>query len=330
MKAQEILLFHHLALLTSRTYVYQPFIWQHRHASLPLSAFLLGPTKYAISSALFDQICPPDKVRHVHIDAQPGALWTEAQRVLNTDAQCVSVDNRIFSWAFLASDGTHSIWPSFQTYLATHFKWPVHIQNLAERTYSALNLRSPSTSQGEPYIAVHLRRGDFESHCDFLAQSASGFTTWATLPVFQDSLFPPSLDARNKSSIIEHCYPSLYRILDAIDFQIRSRPHVRAVYALHDGAWDHLNVYVQLYKLEYALKSSERAQTAGWSGAMRLVTHSGMVPVSWGERDFKVAVDIEIARHAAVFIGNGYSSLSSTIMALRLADGGNARDIGLF
>lgn len=46
-----------------------------------------------------------------------------------------------------------------------------------------------------------------------------------------------------------------------------------------------------------------------------------------GERDWKVAVDIELARRAEVFIGNGYSSLTSQIVALRLADGGKAEDI---
>lgn len=103
------------------------------------------------------------------------------------------------------------------------------------------------------------------------------------------------------------------------------------MYALHDGAWDHLNVYMQFYKLETALRDPKRARDAGWSGPMRLVAHSGQLPVRWGERDWKVTVDTELARNAEVFIGNGYSSLSSQIMALRLADGtGGTHDIGLF
>jgi hypothetical protein len=63
---------------------------------------------------------------------------------------------------------------------------------------------------------------------------------------------------------------------------------------------------------------------------MKVVTHSGSLPVRSGESDWAVAVDVELARKANVFIGNGYSSLSSQIVALRLAkDGARTRDITL-
>ncbi|KAJ7594587.1 hypothetical protein C8J56DRAFT_1044313 [Mycena floridula] len=329
-QVQEILLFHHLALLTSRLYVYQPFIWNPRKAALPLSAFLLGPTKNSINQRLFDEVCPPEEVKHVEIHAPNNDLWQEAQRVLGSDDRCLVVTNWIFNWRYLASSGVHAIWPSFQKYLADYFEWPSNIQTMISQAQAALNLRpEPSSTDGEPYMAVHLRRGDFEDHCRELAESRTGFTTWSTLPIFESSVFPPALDVSNQSSVIEHCYSSLRRILAAMDQQLRTRPHVRALYALHDGAWDHLNVYIQFYKLEEALKSPERAQAAGWSGGLKLITHSGMLPVQWGERDWKVAVDMELARKAEVFIGNGYSSLSSQIIALRLADGGSTADIGL-
>lgn len=223
--------------------------------------------------------------------------------------------------------------------------------DMANRSYSELNLRSkPSGADGEPYMAIHFRRGwlrynsyiqdqcsrpliyfpgDFEEHCHTL--TGTGFTTWATLPILRDSIFPPALDVANATSVMEHCYSSLYRILDAIDMNIRTRPHLRALYVLHDGAWDHPMVYIQFYKLETALKDSKRARRAGWAGTggMKLVTHSGMLPVHRGERDWKVAVDVELARNAEVFIGNGYSSLTSQIVALRLADGGRTQDITL-
>jgi hypothetical protein len=90
-------------------------------------------------------------------------------------------------------------------------------------------------------------------------------------------------------------------------------------------------VYVQHYKLEAALKSARRAQVAGWAnGPMRQVTHSGNVPVGWGESDWAVSVDVELARRATVFVGNGFSSLSTQVLALRLgADGGRVEDVTL-
>lgn len=61
---------------------------------------------------------------------------------------------------------------------------------------------------------------------------------------------------------------------------------------------------------------------------MRRVTHSGKVPIQWGEADWAVTIDVELARRAEVFIGNGFSSLSTQVVALRLgADGGRTEDI---
>ena len=53
---------------------------------------------------------------------------------------------------------------------------------------------------------------------------------------------------------------------------------------------------------------------------MLRVTHSAEVPIQWGERDWSVCVDVELGRRAEVFIGNGFSSLTTQIIALRLSD----------
>lgn len=104
------------------------------------------------------------------------------------------------------------------------------------------------------------------------------------------------------------------------------------MHILHDGAWDHPLVYAQYYRLQMALLDSKRANKAGWEGGpMKRVTHSAMVPIHWGEADWAVTVDVELARRAEVFIGNGFSSLSSQVAALRLgADGGRVEDITFF
>lgn len=131
--------------------------------------------------------------------------------------------------------------------------------------------------------------------------------------------------------MVEHCYPSLVRILAIIDTHARARPDIRTLHVLHDGALDHPTVYIQHYKLAAALTNALRAERAGWTGGpMRRVTHSGMVPMGWGEKDWAVAVDVELARKAAVFVGTGYSSLTTQIIALRLgADGGRTEDVVL-
>jgi len=180
-------------------------------------------------------------------------------------------------------------------------------------------------------MALHLRRGDFEGHCEWLKPQRTGFTTWATLPDLAHSTFPPSLDVANETSVYEHCYPSLRRILAAISHQAAERPHLRRIHILHDGAIDHPLVYLQYHKLKAALMDPGWAERNGWKGGpMVQVTQSSDLPAGRGELDWKVCVDMELAVQAGAFVGNGYSSLSSQIIALRLSrDRGSATDITL-
>jgi len=333
-QAQEILLYHHLALQTSRIYVYQSLIWRPRgeNATVPLSAFLRGPTEGTISDAVFDQVCPPETVVHVKLRADHMDQWNYAKEILNRKDRCVVVDDWIFNWNYLASPGIHTIWPSFRKYLSNHFKWSDNVLTIVNRTETKLKLRPQfdTTAEGEPYMAIHLRRGDFENHCKYLAEIRQGFTTWATLPLLQPAILSPSLDVYNASSIIEHCYPTLHRILEAISQQAQDRPHLKTLHVLHDGAWDHPTVYLQFYKLAEALTNADWAKQEGWQGGPMLrVTHSAEVPITAGERDWSVCVDVELARRAEVFIGNGYSSLSTQVVALRLGDAGKVEDITL-
>ncbi|KDR75020.1 hypothetical protein GALMADRAFT_268566 [Galerina marginata CBS 339.88] len=333
-QAQEILLYHHLALQTSRIYVYQPLIWRPRgeNASVPLSAFLRGPTDGTVSEAVFDEICPPEEVVHVKLGVDHMDQWNYAQEILNGKDRCIVVDDSVFNWNYLASSGIHAVWPSFRKYLSNHFKWSDNVLEITNRTETQLNLKSQSNPlpEGHPYMAIHLRRGDFEDHCKYLAETQQGFTTWATLPILQSSILLPSLDIHNATSVMEHCYPTLHRILDAISHQARERPHLRTLHILHDGAWDHPTVYLQYYKLVAALTNTNWASRERWKGGPMLwVTQSANVPIKNGERDWSVCVDVELGRRAEVFIGNGYSSLSTQVVALRLGDGGKEADITL-
>ncbi|KAF9268666.1 hypothetical protein L218DRAFT_917602 [Marasmius fiardii PR-910] len=331
-QVQEILLFHHISLSSSRIYAYQPFVWRPRNEELPLSVFLPGPTRNTIPVALFDEICSPESVAHHRIVGDNNDIWRLTREILEGPDRCIEIDNWILNWNYLSSSGLHKVWPGFQHYLELKFEWSSHIQAIVDRAHSTLNLRSlPSKTDGEPYMALHIRRGDFPDHCMGLADSGTGFTTWATLPSLHDSILPPSLDTKNKTSVMEHCYSSLRRILDAIDRHAIKKPHLRTLYILHDAAIDHLPVYLDLWKLETALMSPARARKAGWEGGpMKRIVDSSKVPIKRGENDFSVAVDVELARNAEVFIGNGYSSLSSQIVALRLGrEGGKVEDITL-
>lgn len=99
-QAQEILLFHHLSLLTSRVYVYQPLVWRPRgeDSFIPLSAFLVGPTKGSISATVFDTVCPENEITHVDLATVYDSQWAHALEVLNGSERCIIVDDWIFNW----------------------------------------------------------------------------------------------------------------------------------------------------------------------------------------------------------------------------------------
>ncbi|THV05078.1 hypothetical protein K435DRAFT_835028 [Dendrothele bispora CBS 962.96] len=327
---QEILLYHHLALITSRTYVFQPFIWRPRgHQPLPLSAFLPNPTKHSVPVSLFDQICSLDETEttvHAVVNGSYESRWEESQEVLKGPERCIVMDNRILHWNYLASSALEQVWPSFQQYLFQHFEWSAQILEIVERSQTHLNLRPYPTiaiedQDDDPYMALHIRRGDFSSHCHTLAEAQTSFTTWAGLRSIKSSILPPVLDTADPENILLHCYSPLTRILDAVTLQARKHPHVRVLHILHDAAIDHPKVWIDILKLETALQDPAWAARNGWgdSGPIRRITHSGMIPLNTGENDFAIAVDMELARRAEVFIGNGYSSLSSQIIALRMA-----------
>lgn len=100
LQVQEILLFHHLALLTSRIYVYQPFVWRPRgeKSFVPLSAFLWGPTMGTISSAVFDEACSADDTKHISLRVPHATQWDHAKEVLGGDEPCIVVDDWILNW----------------------------------------------------------------------------------------------------------------------------------------------------------------------------------------------------------------------------------------
>ena len=96
-------MFHHLALLTSRVYIYKPFVWRPRgHQSfVPLSAFLTGVTRNSVNDAIFAEVCSPQETKYVQLQIpNHNDRWEEANRVLNGKEKCIVVTDWIFDWGY--------------------------------------------------------------------------------------------------------------------------------------------------------------------------------------------------------------------------------------
>ena len=88
---------------TSRVYVYQPLIWRPRgeKATVPLSAFLRGPTLGTVSDAVFQEVCPLSEIVHINLVVGYMGQWQHAKKKLNSDSKCIVVDDWLFSWKYV-------------------------------------------------------------------------------------------------------------------------------------------------------------------------------------------------------------------------------------
>ena len=94
---------------TSRIYVYQPLIWRPRgeKATVPLSAFLHGPTHGTISEAVFEEVCPPNEIVHINLVVDHVTQWDHAKEVLKAQSRCIVVDDWVFNWKYALVISVH-------------------------------------------------------------------------------------------------------------------------------------------------------------------------------------------------------------------------------
>ncbi|KAG8990815.1 hypothetical protein FRB94_013086 [Tulasnella sp. JGI-2019a] len=217
---------------------------------------------------------------------------------------------------------------------------------------------SSNTSQTiKGLIAVHLRRGDFKLHCHKLADISDPFMGWNQFPYLLDRFTPPpkgeglkgSLDVitrgRKHDLYMERCWPEIDAIVKRLREVRRLHTGLERVFVLTNGKKE----WVELLK-RALMNTKDDGDDAGDTekeregsgppitipGAIRVqpvpptsrenrpwieVLTSKDLSILWTEREVDQAVDMEIARRAEVFLGNGFSSLTSNILMLRLSDG---------
>jgi len=106
---------------------------------------------------------------------------------------------------------------------------------------------------------------------------------------------------------MEHCLPTVQQVVNTLRNVRSEHPGLKRVYVLTNarGRW--------LGELENELHKD------GWDD----LKSTWDVRLDSGQRYVGMAVDMAIAEKAEIFIGNGFSSLSSNIVMLRMAKGLN-------
>lgn len=209
--------------------------------------------------------------------------------------------------SFFGSPESLSLWPTFSTSpVVTGFKWSATVLSALERNVPLIAGRSLSkhTSRDlENVLALHLRRGDFESHCTHMTKYASGYNSWNLLPELPDRYIPvdtPSIeDPRDIAEFMRHCWPSINDIVRRAqqvknDHEMLGLPRLDAVYVLTNGD----------KKWVAELKTALLESRSEW----KTVTTSHDLSLKEGpERLAAQTIDMAIASDVGSLIGNGVS-----------------------
>ncbi|KAJ6557061.1 hypothetical protein DFH09DRAFT_548652 [Mycena vulgaris] len=354
----EVLMNAHLAYVSGRAYVFQDYYWSHEHYQwpkekwvsvtprTPLNAIVSGPVAggpfevddpapRAVSEAWFDVVCPRRERRYINTrDVKPAVANAEGIAVLthwqtllqNAPERCIEIVEasakedsfpQTFDLGLWGSPRLLSLWPSFAASPISRLLGPAPIVRAAVERNAFLFLprgpRPPHPAPRDPaarMLALHLRRGDYEGHCRGMEYMDLPFYSWNLFPHLPDRFTPePGVDGKG-ARFLARCWP------DA-DGVVRKAAGARADYLAYAGANGTLDVM-------YLLTNERSAWIDGLKGALRAdgwtVATSQDLVLDTEQTDVSMAVDMEIARRAAVFVGNGWSSFTSNIVYQRLVD----------
>ncbi|KAJ7364733.1 hypothetical protein DFH08DRAFT_950296 [Mycena albidolilacea] len=171
-------------------------------------------------------------------------------------------------------------------------------------------------------LALHLRRGDYAEHCANLAFWGSEYNVWnkfgntslpnpdpkSAYPLLPDHLSVPAGMSRHNASYA-HCWPTP----DAVLVKVRA---VRAEAAAAGQKFS--TVYMATNgEAVWVGEIADRLRAEGWA----LVGSSLDMQLARDEQAVSQAVDMGVLVAAETFIGNGFSSVTSNVVQLRLAGG---------
>ncbi|EGN95102.1 hypothetical protein SERLA73DRAFT_187410 [Serpula lacrymans var. lacrymans S7.3] len=329
--------------------IYSDFNGKLIPSRIPLSALVGGPlvggefpdgddAPRAVSKDYFNKVCPNPTIidtsiintEHVRFDDDVSALqvfnlWLD--KINSMDDDCIELDvhsNTIFEfWIFGNRKRVLSVFPLLvHNPVVTNWGWSPLVYAAYESNRHLFQpssslpavFRSPEEDYNQPIpglLALHVRRGDFENHCQHLANWSADWNAWNTLPELPDTFVRPTdggwgeTSEANMNMYIQRCYPSIEQIVEKVKAVVAaSVDPLRYVYIMTNGAvpW--------VEELKTSIKSSGNWDHVGSSRDLQL---------TWEEKYVAHGLDMFVASRAQILIGNGWSSLTSNVVLLRLA-----------
>ncbi|KAF8121127.1 hypothetical protein EV363DRAFT_1187271 [Boletus edulis] len=345
---QEALLMSYLAYVSNMSYVFEDYTWSHtplswslyglslRPTRIPLNAIISGPTAggpvpdapLAVSAEFYQRVCSgPDATPYILSSANApndadGADiidWWQS-RLAHIDAQCIEIDSSahiLFDRFLFGGPRILSLFdPLVASPILADFYWSPLVHSAIARNFPLFQPRSAKSLLSSDVsgtltelVAVHLRRGDYVRHCPNLAKWGALYMGINQHPSLPDQFDPFDFNASDTDAreayYLQHCLPSTTQVVHRLAEIRAQHPALKRVYVLsNEWAW-------ALGELKDALEKD------GWAdvrGTIDLQLDAAQYHVS-------MAVDMAIAERAEVFVGNGFSSLSSNVVMLRFAKG---------
>lgn len=314
----------------------------------PLNAFFSGPTAgsswgpgdsapRAISDKWFDVVCPKSERRYINThDVKPAIYWEDGSvifehwRKILTDApeRCIEIippppetdgTPQVFDLHVWGSGRSLSLWEDFKNSPVSQLLSASPIVKLALEVNRHLFTHDdqaplssiPSSTPFGSTLSVHIRRGDYKSQCRHFWTWSSSFYNWNLLPFLPDRFNPPpglSWGANipeNLPIFLERCFPEIPTIIKRVrdvkkEFMKSAKPgESRVLKVIYIMTNDHTP---WLDDLIMALAKD------GWEVARTTAD----LTLTAEQKDVGVAIDMEIGRQSAVFLGNGVSSSFKT------------------
>ncbi|KAJ7618484.1 hypothetical protein FB45DRAFT_981153 [Roridomyces roridus] len=331
----------YLAYASKRSYVFDNYTWYRegpdtfvdsdgttRHARMPLSAFISGPmiggampnkdVPRAVSREHYLSVCPESNRTVIDTSSiQTGdvadivAQWVKTLDAI--DSPCVELASDspvLFNFNVTGTLGVLDVFPALaESPILADLGWsPLVLQNFANNSdffgpSSALQSGGLVTTHSPLYglLVLHVRRGDFDSFCNNIVAkynlTYNGFNSFPALP---DRYTPPDHPGSHTTAedALRHCHPSIPEIMKRVLAVVDASPYpnrLTRVYVMTNAK------HPWLADLVTALRAART-----WSvGTSKYVSQ---------------AVDMHAAQRAEVFIGNGFSSLTSNVVMLRMAN----------
>ncbi|KAI0789474.1 hypothetical protein C8Q75DRAFT_718257 [Abortiporus biennis] len=350
---QEYMLDSYLVYKTGRINVFDNYTWDRYGwdygyrdgvvvpSRVPLTAMIAGPLvgdPFPIDDPVpptvlvdyFQQVCPKPTVVNTGDIANELSesiradeliqIWTENINAMQD--RCIEIDRnsgRIFSWGIFGdASRLLDVWPEYKASpIIQNFRW----SDLVESAFDT-NLHLFSSTDKDktmyPYttvnelLALHIRRGDYVSHCDELAQNAVEWNGFNAFPRFPDQWKIPTGCGDGEATLEcrevyrKSCYPTVQQIVAKVE-EICSTSvgqGLKNVFIMTNGEtrW--------VEELKEALAKVRKWEKISSTLDMKL---------SHEQTYIDQAIDMLIGQRAQVVIGNGWSSLTSNIVMLRMA-----------